>query len=143
MFISHIFILLHVAGHWNYSLEALRGPLAQAFGAGTVLDAWAQCGQWGLRCAAAGATEVVLLEDSLGLAKLCRENATLNGPWAEFDGDVWRRPVAKICVEKTIPQKHDLMTRNSWIFWLTDHSQWGMTWFYSHKVVKVLSRYRK
>mmetsp|Transcript_9522 Transcript_9522/g.16370 ORF Transcript_9522/g.16370 Transcript_9522/m.16370 type:complete len:438 (+) Transcript_9522:43-1356(+) len=66
-------------GHWNYSLEALRGPLAQAFGAGTVLDAWAQCGQWGLRCAAAGATEVVLLEDSLGLAKLCRENATLNG----------------------------------------------------------------
>lgn len=68
-----------VPGHWNYSLEALRAPLAQAFGAGTVLDAWAQCGQWGLRCAAAGAQEVVLLEDSLGLAKLCRENAALNG----------------------------------------------------------------
>ena len=46
-------------GHWNYSLEALKAPLANAFGSfpGTVLDAWAQCGQWGIRCAKAGAKD--------------------------------------------------------------------------------------
>eukprot|EP00913_Durusdinium_trenchii_P007916 g7426.t1 len=69
-----------IPGQWNYSLEALRAPLAQRLGSsGTVLDAWAQCGQWGLRCAQSGAADVVLLEEQLGLAKLCRENAAKNG----------------------------------------------------------------
>ncbi|CAJ1444766.1 unnamed protein product [Effrenium voratum] len=67
-----------VPGHWNYSLEKLRARLAESMASGTVLDAWAHCGQWGIRCGLKGA-EVVLLEDSLGLAKLCRENAQLNG----------------------------------------------------------------
>ncbi|CAE7221872.1 rlmI [Symbiodinium natans] len=66
-------------GHWNYGLEKMRRELTASFGKGTVLDAWAQAGQWGIRCAKAGAEEVVLLEDTLGLAKLCRENAILNG----------------------------------------------------------------
>lgn len=47
-----------------------------------MLDAWAQCGQWGLRCAQSGAADVVLLEEQLGLAKLCRENAAKNGAWS-------------------------------------------------------------
>eukprot|EP00439_Symbiodinium_sp_Y106_P075861 s1148_g15.t1 len=68
-----------LVGHWNYGLEKMRRELTACFGQGTVLDAWAQAGQWGIRCAKAGAEEVVLLEDTLGLAKLCRENAILNG----------------------------------------------------------------
>ncbi|CAE7413867.1 rlmI, partial [Symbiodinium pilosum] len=68
-----------LVGHWNYGLEDMRREVVERFGAGTVLDAWAQSGQWGIRCAKAGAEEVVLLEDTLGLAKLCRENAILNG----------------------------------------------------------------
>eukprot|EP00931_Biecheleriopsis_adriatica_P060428 TRINITY_DN36296_c0_g1_i1.p1 TRINITY_DN36296_c0_g1~~TRINITY_DN36296_c0_g1_i1.p1 ORF type:complete len:470 (+),score=80.18 TRINITY_DN36296_c0_g1_i1:114-1412(+) len=68
-----------LAGHWNYGLEAVRQDLAKLVGSsGTVLDAWSHAGQWGIRCAKAGATEVVLLEDSLSLAKLCRDNAALN-----------------------------------------------------------------
>lgn len=53
---------------------------------GTVLDAWAQSGQWGIRCALRGA-EAVLLEEQLGLAQLCRENAELNG--GDLSG-LWR-----------------------------------------------------
>ncbi|CAE8615553.1 unnamed protein product [Polarella glacialis] len=66
-------------GHWNYGLEEVRQELAELLAQnGTVLDAWSHVGQWGIRCAKAGAAEVVLLEDSLALAQLCRDNASLN-----------------------------------------------------------------
>ncbi|CAJ1453082.1 unnamed protein product [Effrenium voratum] len=78
-----------VPGHWNYSLEKLRARLAESMASGTVLDAWAHCGQWGIRCGLKGA-EVVLLEDSLGLAKLCRENAQLNGLGADGLWGSWK-----------------------------------------------------
>lgn len=68
-----------INGHWNYALEGLRAGLAQPMSQGqTVLDVWAHAGQWGIRCARAGATEVVLLEDSLAYAKLCQDNAERN-----------------------------------------------------------------
>jgi len=66
-------------GHWNYSLEPVRKRIAQLIGhSGTVLDAWSHVGQWGVRCAKLGATEIVLLEESLGLAKVCRDNVERN-----------------------------------------------------------------
>jgi len=68
-----------VLGHWNYSVEKVRQPLAEQIGSsGTVLDAWSHVGQWGIRCAKMGASEVVLLEESLGFAKLCKDNITRN-----------------------------------------------------------------
>eukprot|EP00930_Biecheleria_cincta_P040392 TRINITY_DN27679_c0_g1_i1.p1 TRINITY_DN27679_c0_g1~~TRINITY_DN27679_c0_g1_i1.p1 ORF type:complete len:496 (-),score=72.00 TRINITY_DN27679_c0_g1_i1:492-1979(-) len=73
-------VLQGVSCNWNYGLEAIGQELAPLIGSsGTVLDAWANAGQWGIRCAKAGALEVVHLEDSLALAKLCRDNAALNG----------------------------------------------------------------
>lgn len=71
-----------VHGHWNYALEDVRRRLAEqlmARGGGTALDAWSHAGQWGIRCATFGASEVVLLEDSLGMARLSGDNAALNG----------------------------------------------------------------
>eukprot|EP00927_Polykrikos_kofoidii_P077424 TRINITY_DN74361_c0_g1_i1.p1 TRINITY_DN74361_c0_g1~~TRINITY_DN74361_c0_g1_i1.p1 ORF type:complete len:517 (-),score=95.32 TRINITY_DN74361_c0_g1_i1:117-1667(-) len=69
-----------VAGHWSFALEAVRERLAQRLmsGGGTVLDIWAHAGQWGVRCSKLGASEVVLLEDSLAMAKLCGDNLARN-----------------------------------------------------------------
>jgi len=67
-------------GHWNYQLEALREELMDhipAAGA-TVLDAWSHVGQFGNHMAKRGAAEVVLLEESLALAKLSRDNVVKN-----------------------------------------------------------------
>ncbi|CAK0897181.1 unnamed protein product [Prorocentrum cordatum] len=72
------------AGHWCYGLEALRQELVgQLAMGGTVLDAWSHVGQWGVRCAKAGAQEVVLLDDSLSLAKVCQDNVVRNGVEAQ------------------------------------------------------------
>lgn len=68
-----------VLGHWHYGLEALRQSLVRRVAhSGIVLDAWAHLGQWGTRCAKEGASEVVMLEDSLGFAKLCKDNVARN-----------------------------------------------------------------
>merc|ERR1712216_1067436 len=68
-----------VLGHWNYGLESLRRSLVSKIApGGTILDAWSHAGQWGIRCAKMKATEVVLLEDSLGFAKLCNDNVVRN-----------------------------------------------------------------
>lgn len=77
-------------GHWDYGLEAVRSGLVQKIGhKGTILDAWAHVGQWGVRCAKAGADEVVLLEDSLGYAKMCEGNVVRNN--AEVNSIVLHR----------------------------------------------------
>merc|ERR1712183_595893 len=54
-----------MSGHWNYGLEALKAHLSQLLSpkGQTILDAWPHVGQWGIRCAKQGASEVVLLED--------------------------------------------------------------------------------
>jgi len=69
-----------VAGNWNFAVEGLRRDLIDCLpvAGSTVLDAWTHVGQWGTRCAKRGAAEVVLLEESLGFAKLCRDNVVRN-----------------------------------------------------------------
>lgn len=71
-----------VQGAWHFALEEMRRELVEkaVVRGGTILDAWSHVGQWGVRCVRnAGAVEAVLLEESLGLAKLSQANVARNG----------------------------------------------------------------
>lgn len=72
---------------WFFDQRANRDQVASLAGGATVLDAFSHTGGFGLRCALAGATRVVLLDSSAPALALAMATARANG----LDGSVEAR----------------------------------------------------